>query len=115
MLPLLAYSHATTLCSAALYTAELFTEMPGTKTNGFFSPRGPTRLQLSLQHAAADQEGSSPSVGQWVQFRNAELAGSVAGLGGDVCCSLFPKHFRAVMVFSFTVQPLASREVVATF
>ncbi|KAL1639984.1 8-oxo-dGTP diphosphatase [Diplodia intermedia] len=55
--------------------------MPGTK---MMSPRGPTRLQLGLQHAAADREGGcSASVGQWIQFRNAELAGSIAGVGGD--------------------------------
>lgn len=53
--------------------------------NGILPARGPTRLQLSLQHAAADQEGGSPSVGQWIQFRNAELASSIAQLGGDVC------------------------------
>ncbi|GME51242.1 hypothetical protein GTA08_BOTSDO13251 [Neofusicoccum parvum] len=55
--------------------------MPGTKTSGLLpaAARGPTRLQLSLQHAAA----GSPSVGQWIAFRNAELAGGVAGLGGD--------------------------------
>ncbi|KAK7725937.1 8-oxo-dGTP diphosphatase [Botryosphaeria dothidea] len=57
--------------------------MPGTKMNGILPARGPTRLQLSLQHAAADQEGGSPSVGQWIQFRNAELASSIAQLGGD--------------------------------
>ncbi|KAB2574439.1 hypothetical protein BFW01_g4227 [Lasiodiplodia theobromae] len=56
--------------------------MPGTKTTAAVS-RGPTRLQLSLQHAAADREGGSPSVGQWIQFRNSELAESVAGSGSD--------------------------------
>ncbi|KKY23666.1 putative nudix domain-containing protein [Diplodia seriata] len=56
--------------------------MPGMKMMS--PPRGPTRLQLSLQHAAADREGGcSAAVGQWIQFRNAELARSIAGLGGD--------------------------------
>lgn len=74
--------------------------MPGTKTTAAVS-RGPTRLQLSLQHAAADREGGSPSVGQWIQFRNPELAESVAGSGSDVRCAFL---FTPLCSFLFWLE-----------
>ncbi len=59
------------------------------------SPTGKTRLQASLERAAARQ---GPSVGQWLEFPGYSLARTVAPLGADVLLPLLKAFLLCLLI-----------------